>query len=174
MEKEKLLPFIKLPLLVSCLISWPAIADQDAWIQELVQRAPMDIQQYAHEAKGMQQCAAQQKIFVTKDLKPVPDKILVFVSFSMPEVSLKSLAEMAERYNAVLILRGLVEESFTKTAARLKYFKSGMEVNPELFKTYKITRVPTFVLLRKDQEASRLSGNVSLPFAAEKLKGTRI
>jgi len=46
----------------------------------------------------------------------------------------------------------------------------GFEVNPELFKTYKIKKVPVFVLIKNTQEISRLSGNVSLDFAAKKLK----
>ena len=46
----------------------------------------------------------------------------------------------------------------------------GFEVNPELFKIYKITHVPVFVLVKDTSEVSRLSGNVSLDFAAKKLK----
>ncbi len=46
----------------------------------------------------------------------------------------------------------------------------GFEVNPELFKAYKIVSVPVFVLVKDTQEISRLSGNVSLEYAAKKLK----
>jgi hypothetical protein len=40
------------------------------------------------------------------------DSLLVFVSFSMPKESLKSLLQEAKCYNATLILRGLHQESF--------------------------------------------------------------
>jgi conjugal transfer pilus assembly protein TrbC len=103
------------------------------------------------------------------------EKILVFVSFSMPEASLKSLAQDMTRVNAVLILRGLIEDSFKVTAERLKDYPQGVEVNPELFEKYDIHQVPTFVKVKGEQEQprleqARLSGNVTLAFAAQKLK----
>jgi len=120
-------------------------------------------------------------------------KILVFVSFSMPKASLRALACEAAKHNAVLVMRGLKGNSFkTMQKAFLDLVGEGQnldqanaqkinqgyeeasiqgfEVNPELFKTYKITHVPVFVLVKNTQEISRLSGNVSLDFAAKKLK----
>ena len=113
-------------------------------------------------------------------------KILVFVSFSMPKASLRALAQEVAKHNAVLVMRGLKGDSFKVTQkAFLEILTEGknldpknianqdmqgFEVNPELFKTYKITKVPVFVLIKKTSEISRLSGNVSLDFAAKKLK----
>jgi conjugal transfer pilus assembly protein TrbC len=125
--------------------------------------------------------------------KNTEPKILVFVSFSMPKASLRALACEAAKHNAVLVIRGLKDDSFKTTqqafldlvgegqkldqANAQKIAKGyeeasmqGFEVNPELFKTYKITKVPTFVLVKNTQEISRLSGNVSLEYAAKKLK----
>lgn len=114
---------------------------------------------------------------------PVP-KLLVFVSFSMPKASLRSLAKSAADHNAVLVMQGLKDDSFKITQAALQELigdvkeepgleqYQGFEVNPELFKTYKIIKVPVFVLIEGDKEISRLSGNVSLDFAAKKLKET--
>ncbi len=113
-------------------------------------------------------------------------KILVFVSFSMPKTSLRALAQEAAKHNAALVMRGLKGDSFKTTQKAfleivggdknldpknmINQDMQGFEVNPELFKTYKITQVPVFVLVKNTQEISRLSGNVSLEYAAKKLK----
>lgn len=97
-------------------------------------------------------------------------QILVFVSFSMPYLALKNLAAEAEKYNAKLIIRGLIENSFKKTAEKLQDFESGLEINPDLFKEYHIDKAPTFVLINEGKEYHRLAGNVSLSYAATKLK----
>ena len=111
---------------------------------------------------------------------PSSDKILIFVSFSMPKASLQQLAQDALKYNAVLILRGLKHNSFKETASELKAmgkggeedargFEGSFEINPMLFETYNITHVPVFIHVKMGQEQSRLSGNVTLPFAYKKL-----
>ena len=120
-------------------------------------------------------------------------KILVFVSFFMPKASLRALASEAAKHNAVLVMRGLKGDSFKTTQKAFlelavedgkgenldpkdidqgdgQNSMQGFEINPELFKTYQIKKVPTFVLAKNTQEISRLSGNVSLDFAAKKLK----
>lgn len=105
------------------------------------------------------------------------ETIYVFVSLSMPKESLKQLLQDAKQYNAVLLLRGLKNNSFRETAAWMqslgKDVQEGMEINPELFETYQIKQVPVFVLVKEDKEVRRLSGNVSLAFASEKLREVR-
>jgi conjugal transfer pilus assembly protein TrbC len=106
-------------------------------------------------------------------------KILVFVSFSMPKASLIALSKDAEKYGAVLIMRGLKGDSFKETQTAFQALgeeeRSGIEINPELFETYKIQQVPVFIKVKTApegdlQEIGRLSGNVSLAFAAQKLQ----
>ena len=106
-------------------------------------------------------------------------KILVFVSFSMPKASLTALAKEAEKFGAVLVMRGLKGDSFKETQAAFQALgeeeRSGIEINPELFETYQIQQVPVFVRVKAStegelQEIGRLSGNVSLAFAAQKLQ----
>jgi type-F conjugative transfer system pilin assembly protein TrbC len=138
---------------------------------------------------------------------PTRDKnqLYVFVSFSMPEMSLKTLAQEAERvstlrtsspktstpesstqkYNAVLVMRGLYQDSFVKTAQKLQQLGIAVDINPELFETHNVTSVPTFVFLRNThpittqvseaqastaQVAYSLKGNVTLAFAIKKFK----
>jgi type-F conjugative transfer system pilin assembly protein TrbC len=76
-------------------------------------------------------------------------------------------------------MRGLKEDSFKETQKAFadlgKDLESGIEINPEAFETYHIKQVPVFIRVKstpgKDpQELGRLSGNVSLSFAAKKLK----
>ena len=99
------------------------------------------------------------------------DQLLVFVSFSMPEASLKSLARDAEQHNAVLVMRGLYEDSFVKTANKLKDLGIGVDINPELFETYQVTAVPMFVSVKSGQPLWCLKGNVTLGFVLKRFKG---
>jgi len=105
--------------------------------------------------------------------------ILVFVSFSMPKASLTALSKEAERFGAVLVMRGLKGDSFKDTQAAFQALgeeeRSGIEINPELFETYKIQQVPVFIKVKTApegdlQEIGRLCGNVSLVFATQKLE----
>lgn len=101
---------------------------------------------------------------------PSGNKILVFVSFSMPEASLKSLVEEAPKHNAVLVMRGLYEDSFVKTAQKLKDLNLTIDIHPDLFESHKITSVPTFIELKDNKPVKQLSGNVSLSFCLSKFK----
>lgn len=98
------------------------------------------------------------------------NQIWVFVSFSMPEASLKALGTEAQRNNAVLVMRGLYEDSFVKTASKLKEIGISVDINPELFESHHITAVPTFVAIKSGQPVGRLKGNVTLEFAARKFQ----
>jgi len=122
----------------------------------------------AHEFKLAEN--KQEKV----DLPQKGDKIYVFISFSMPKASLDTLLKDAEKYNATLVLRGLKNNSFKETAKVIQDFYGdhkgegvGFEINPELFLKYKISYVPVFLNLTNSK---RLSGNVTLSYAAKKLK----
>lgn len=110
---------------------------------------------------------------IKSEMKNVANEtILVFVSFSMPNIALQELLKQADKYNAKLVLRGLHKNSFKETMQKiLEIDKNGVQfdINPELFKAYKVKQVPTFVLVKSDKEINRLSGNVSLEFANEEL-----
>ena len=142
------------------------------------------------ETKGSETSRKPHQDILSSSVAKIPE-ILVFVSFSMPKASLRALAKEAAKHNAVLVMRGLKGDSFKTTqqvfleianetdnpkldlneiAKNAPQDMQGFEVNPELFKIYHIKNVPTFVLVKNQAEVARLSGNVSLSFAAKKLK----
>lgn len=98
------------------------------------------------------------------------EEILIFVSFSMPEASLIKLSQEGGTKGR-LILRGLKNNSFSETAQLLKKLEIQVDLDPEAFKTFHVTTVPTFIYLKGDKEISRLNGDVTFSFASEKLKG---
>lgn len=99
-------------------------------------------------------------------------EVLVFVSFSMPDMSLIQLNDQLSKYNATLVMRGIYKNSFRETKEKImKMSKDGLSIriDPALFKFYGVKRVPTFILVEGNKEVHRLSGNVNLEYAVDKL-----
>jgi len=103
----------------------------------------------------------------SQNLVPLKAGILVFVSFSMPEASLKSLAQEAQNHRATLVMRGLYQDSIVKTASKLHELGIAVDIHPELFESHHVTSVPTFVRLENGEAIYSLKGNVTLDFAAK-------
>jgi conjugal transfer pilus assembly protein TrbC len=78
-------------------------------------------------------------------------KVLIFVSFAMPEPTLQRLVDQAARAGATLVLRGLVNGSIRDTVTRMQALigsrRVAVQIDPEAFDRYGITRTPTFVLV---------------------------
>lgn len=111
-------------------------------------------------------------------------RLYVFVSLSLPEASLIELGKQAKKIDGVLVLRGLKDASFKKTAQAFKAFIEktgyGLIIDPMLFKTFEVTTAPTFVIAQAQpscpQNSScpapaydKLSGHVSLEYALREL-----
>jgi type-F conjugative transfer system pilin assembly protein TrbC len=95
-------------------------------------------------------------------------RIVVFVSFSMPEESLKALFKEADKNPHVrLVLRGLVEDSMEKTAKKIHELEGVINVDPELFERYQIEHVPTFMWVKQGEPLGKLMGNITLRYAQE-------
>lgn len=104
---------------------------------------------------------------------PIPElnhktKYLIFISFSMPKESIKLLYSESLNQNATLVMRGLLDGSFKKTAAKLQSLNVVAQINPKLFKEYQIERVPTIVAVAGNTHHS-ISGNMSFNHAKERL-----
>ena len=131
--------------------------------------------------KDLKTCQGIKSIDESPENIKVFDQILVFVSFSMPKASIESLLNDSRFYRSKLILRGLKDDSFVKTAQVLKDYANSrtdqtnnganLEINPELFAKYKIEKVPVFVMVKGDKVLGKIAGNVSLKFAHDKILG---
>lgn len=127
------------------------------------------VKKLPESGKGCKNCSAQIKNI---DIKNSDSGIFVFVSFSMPKASLIELNKLAQKYNATLVMRGIYKNSFSEMRKKiLEINPDGLSINidPKAFEKYNIKQVPTFVLVKENREVSRLSGNVSLDYAHEKL-----
>ena len=111
-----------------------------------------------------------------------PD-LLVFVSFSMPEASLKRLATDAAKTNAVLVFRGPKDGSLKQTLQAfepLAKLGASAILHPEAFTWNRIDSVPVFVLgtaagggcddaADSCRETIRIAGDASLEYILERM-----
>ena len=114
--------------------------------------------------------------------------LLVFVSLSMPRPTLQRLVGQAARAKASIVLRGFANGSLRDTVAQVQGLigarQVAVQIDPQAFDRYAVTRVPTFVLVRDGTRpvacASgscapadsflRTSGDVSLDYALEHMR----
>jgi len=158
MEEKKLLRLIALLCLFT--FSTSALAQSpDAWLQEALKL----------KQEGWGQRVSPALPDMTRPIAP----LIAFVSFSMPEDSLKAILEQVDRVGGTVLLRGLVNNSFKDTAtvvARLvEEHGTGFGVDPKLFAKYDINTVPAFVVPNGETSFDKISGNISLVAALEAL-----
>jgi conjugal transfer pilus assembly protein TrbC len=86
----------------------------------------------------------------------VVDGAVLFVSFSMPEDLLFSLADEASIFGIPVVLNGLVEGDFKKTIEHFNQLKeeakkqhrtfSGVSIDPVWFEQFKVQKIPALVV----------------------------
>lgn len=163
--------------------------DHTAWAFQQQEQSQALIRQYEKEALDLKKNTVssfkEKGCFVRNNLKcfkqqepkqPTKTKqansgsrITIFVSFSMPKESLKALAVEARKHNAVLVIRGLIENSFLKTAIFVKDLGESVVLDPLLFREYNVVVVPTFIETHQ-AGYKKISGNITLAYALEKFK----
>lgn len=86
----------------------------------------------------------------------VPGRVLIFVSFSIPETTLKSLLDQAMEPDVVLVFRGIPKgANLSDVVRRLRGLLPDdapvprVVLDPTLFRRYAIDRAPSFVLERE-------------------------
>jgi type-F conjugative transfer system pilin assembly protein TrbC len=140
--------------------------------------ATMDaITQLPGANQPLRQSSKEDFMALTGKMKPpVPDPnkgyLLMFVSMSMPEKTLMEYSRQARRFGATLVLRGFVDDKLSSTQKRImKLNAEGAEwqINPEPFKQFKITKVPTIVLA--NGEASVLEDGCAKPNTYASISG---
>jgi conjugal transfer pilus assembly protein TrbC len=93
-------------------------------------------------------------------------EILIFVSFSMPDKALQDYYLSAQKYKARLIIRGLKNNSFQETQKKIKDLRINIDIDPNLFAEYQISKVPTIVVVEQER-AKKVTGHISLAKALE-------
>ncbi|MES9859959.1 MAG: type-F conjugative transfer system pilin assembly protein TrbC [Candidatus Thiodiazotropha sp. LLP2] len=150
---------------------------------DLLQRARRDITKLLDQAQG-------------QPLDPMGQKsgpqLYVFVSFSMPEITLKRLLTQTSQIEASLILRGLIDDDMGKTKTRIAQLleadenghtriQGGFAIDPTLFERFDIQQVPSFVLTDtpaprctdagcEEVSFARLSGDTTLQYALQTMQ----
>jgi type-F conjugative transfer system pilin assembly protein TrbC len=111
-------------------------------------------------------------------------ELYIFVSFSVGAKALLNLAHDAKRFGATLVLRGFKEGSYLKTVQALHKIilktGQGVLIDPELYKLFNITAVPTFILAKpftlnpteriQTPIHDKLQGHVSIRYALEQFE----
>jgi type-F conjugative transfer system pilin assembly protein TrbC len=166
-----------------------AAQDHTAWALQQQEQSQALIKQYEKESSDLKKntpssfkgkgCSFKNNIGCPKQQEskqPIEigqensdSKIYIFVSFSMPKASLKALALEAKKHKAVLVIRGLIDNSFLKTATFVKDLEERVILDPLLFKEYNIGVVPTFTEVRQ-AGYQKISGNITLAYALYKFK----
>ena len=104
-----------------------------------------------------------------KNTKP---QAMLFVSFSLPEVSLKQYIAQAAYLNIPLYIRGLYQNSLLATQQKMlrllgEDIQGGIAIDPTKFSQFNIERVPTLVIAQDEQRFDAVSGHVSLQALTE-------
>lgn len=97
---------------------------------------------------------------------------LVFVSFSMSDQALRDLSHAMKYFGGRLVITGLLNNAFQATRQKILDLGIEADIDPTLFETYGIKRVPTYVLTRKSDAKTfdQLAGHISPQAALEIFK----
>ena len=146
---------------------------------------------YGHDVSAPIDPLAVARRFQNRQVDPdtVKDSdLLVFVSFSMPQASLRRIAIESKKTGAVMVLRGFKNGSLKESIAESETVAglgAKLMIHPELFTQYQIQDVPTFVLATPQEvgcsnpENSQcvpyyaIKGDVSLHAVLERFAGRR-
>lgn len=114
--------------------------------------------------------------------------LFVFVSLAMPRSTLQRLIDQAARARASVILRGFVNGSLRETVAQVQTLigerQVAVQIDPQAFDRFAISRVPSFVLVRDGtrpvscaagtcappEAFLRTAGDVSLDYALDHMQ----
>ena len=104
---------------------------------------------------------------------PEEDRLLLFVSFSLPDSTLKSFSRELEKYGGIFVLRGIPNNSFPDLFKKVSSLQdqgiyTPFEIDPDLFDEFVSNRVPTLALVG-DKKTDRVVGNLSIRTSLEKI-----
>lgn len=115
--------------------------------------------------------------------QPPASDLMIFASFTMPEVSLKRLVRQASLSGGTVVFRGFKNNSIRETAMAVRALREqegNVQINPQAFSKYQVNSVPAFVLTQAttaealDEKGCALpdtyvsvAGDVSLDYALD-------
>ncbi len=93
----------------------------------------------------------------------------------MNDAALKAYDLDLRKIGGRLVIRGLIDDSFLKTANRLKHLGIEVDIDPTVFEAFKVERVPAFIHAKGrpgayDTIHDRMTGNVSVLYALEEFE----
>lgn len=148
------------------------------------QRRMPDIGTSGMEGVDPAKLAEQYQNMVNKVTEAEVPKLVVFVSLSMPDASLKKLSAQVKQAGGIMVVRGL-KYGMTRWKESMDALKpiaeagAEVQVHPELFKRYNIQAVPTVVVTTTSKpgcqddacasQSAAVSGDVSLDYALTQL-----
>ncbi|MCC8399458.1 MAG: type-F conjugative transfer system pilin assembly protein TrbC [Rickettsia endosymbiont of Platyusa sonomae] len=104
---------------------------------------------------------------VTAQSQTYKSQTYIFVSFSMNDQALKSYYLEAEKIGAILVMRGLKDNSFFETKAKVDKLGISFNIDPNLFKQYQVTSVPVIIVDDGQGLIKKLTGHIPLLEAIE-------
>jgi conjugal transfer pilus assembly protein TrbC len=108
--------------------------------------------------------------------------VIIFVSFSMPDESIKGWMGQAKIIDAPVVVRGFINNSFkdtiNKIGALTKDNQGGVQIDPTLFQRFQVDKVPAVVVVKEPNCLPSMSctsdydivyGDVTLSYALKKI-----
>lgn len=158
------------------------------WVEKITERTDPEAMQWIKEKltkdkqlEILRNAASESLQLTTKKCSTVTEPVetdiplYVMISFSVPDSAWVSLSNAMETCGAVFVLRGLPDNSFKELSKKIQHLnhlgvKAPIQINPKHFSDYQITHVPTFLIIEDDTHR-KISGNISLAYAIEKMGG---
>ena len=115
---------------------------------------------------------------------PKINQLMIFISSSMPINSLKQFSIASNKANGVMVLRGLINNSFKQTVSFIRTLnnKQGTRViiDPNAFNLFAVKKVPEIVVIIDNNNCQwgrcdhtplfdKISGNITLEYALEEI-----
>lgn len=95
-----------------------------------------------------------------------PPNLYILVSFGMPQKSLVDYCKQAKKHKAVLVLRGLKNDSIKETANIINsqdLQQCQIQVEPRLFSQCNVNAVPVFLKFNRPLKPGDLDSKESIP-----------
>lgn len=144
----------------------PSIVDADLEVN------PCDSSYYSSKSTEFLNKSIQTALSSPKSTPDHNQNLLVFVSFSLGDSTLKQLFRDVQKIGGQLVMRGLYKNSFIQTQKKIQDLKIVVDIDPTLFERFQIQEVPTFIIVKELETEGvpphdRLKGNVFLTYALE-------